>query len=62
VTFQATTLKTLTAANKQEFSADGIGDILISVPNGSTFMKICLTLVLYTPSVGLTLVSVGRMR
>jgi hypothetical protein len=61
VTFQATAPKTLTAANKQEFSADGIGDILISVPNGSTFTKIRLTSVLYTPSVGLTLVSVGRI-
>ncbi|KAF8229725.1 hypothetical protein L208DRAFT_1202816, partial [Tricholoma matsutake] len=34
VEFQSTTLKTLTAANQQEFHSSGIGDALISIPNG----------------------------
>jgi len=38
---------------------DGIGDVLISIPNGCTTTTICLTSVLYTPSIGVTLVSVG---
>ncbi|KAF8226900.1 hypothetical protein L208DRAFT_1021407, partial [Tricholoma matsutake] len=33
IEFQSTTLKTLTAANQQEFHSGGIGDILISIPN-----------------------------
>jgi hypothetical protein len=61
MTFQATTPKTMTAANQQEFKADGIGDIIISVPNQLAVSKIHLTSVLYTPSVSLTLISVGQI-
>jgi hypothetical protein len=56
--FQSTTPKSLTAANQQEFHSSGIGDILISVPNGQNTTTIRLTSVLYTPSIGGTLISV----
>ncbi|KAF8234772.1 hypothetical protein L208DRAFT_1259928, partial [Tricholoma matsutake] len=59
IEFQSTTPKTLTAANQQEFHSSGIGDILISIPNGRTTTTICLTSVLYTPSIGVTLISIG---
>ena len=59
MTFQATMPRTMTATNQQEFTTDGIGDVIISVPNGSALNAICLTSVLYTPLVGLTLVSIG---
>ncbi|KAF8229547.1 hypothetical protein L208DRAFT_1203151, partial [Tricholoma matsutake] len=42
VTFQATAPKMMTAANQQKFTADGIGDIIILVPNQSAVSKICL--------------------
>jgi hypothetical protein len=61
MTFQATAPKTMTDMNQQEFTADGIGDIIISVPNQLAVSKICLTSVLYTLSVGLTLISVSRI-
>jgi hypothetical protein len=51
----------MTAANQQEFMADGIGDVIISVPNGAGFTRMCLTSVLYTLSVRLTLVSIGQI-
>jgi gag-polypeptide of LTR copia-type len=57
--FQSTTPKSLTAANQQEFHLSGIGDVLISVPNGQNTTTIHLTSVLYTPSIGMTLILVG---
>ncbi|KAF8222310.1 hypothetical protein L208DRAFT_1124457, partial [Tricholoma matsutake] len=33
MTFQASMPKMMTAVNQQEFQADGIGDMIISVPN-----------------------------
>jgi hypothetical protein len=36
----------------------GIGDIPITVPNGHTTTTICLTSVLYSTSIGVTLISV----
>jgi hypothetical protein len=62
MTFQATTPQIMTAANQQEFTmADGIGDVIISVPNGARFTRMHLTSVLYTPSISLTFVSIGRI-
>src|SRR6266850_4357792 len=49
----------LTAANHEVFVAVGIGDLLVSVPNGNKSMKMKLTCVLYTPAIGFTLISVG---
>jgi len=59
IEFQSTTPKTLTAANQQKFHSGGIGNVVISVPNGHTTTTICLTSVLYTPSISVTLILVG---
>jgi len=61
INFQSIPEKSLTAANQQHFSALGMGDMIISVPNGSKETKMKLTRVLYTPDLGFTLISVGRM-
>jgi len=61
VTFQATMPRMMTATNQQEFTTDGTGDMIISVPNGSASNAIHLTSVLYTPLVGLMLVSIGQI-
>ncbi|KIN93487.1 hypothetical protein M404DRAFT_94062, partial [Pisolithus tinctorius Marx 270] len=53
--------KTFVAANKQSFNATAIGDLIIEVPNGCDVTKLRLTEVLYSPVVGYTLVSVGRL-
>lgn len=50
------------AANKQNFSAPGMGDLTIDLPNGTdTPTKLHLTEVLYSPEVGFTLISVGKL-
>ena len=53
--------KTFRAANKQSFSAVGKGELVVDVPNGTDSSKLRLTEVLYSPEVGYTLVSVGRL-
>ena len=44
--------KHLTAANQRSFTADGYGDVIISVLNSNRISKIHLQNVLYTPAVG----------
>ena len=61
ITFQATQPYTLSAANQQPFLAHGFGDMEIRVPVNGTYSKITLTHVLYTPTVGFNLVSIGRI-
>jgi len=53
--------KRLTAANQGSFTADGYGDVIISVPNGDRISKIHLQNVLYTPAVGFSLISISRI-
>ena len=53
--------KPLTAANKEIFSAVGMGDMIVSIPNGDKEAKIKLTRVLYMPALGFTLISIGRI-
>ena len=53
--------KSFNAANKQKFSAIGQGEMVIEVPNGVDASKLRLTEVLYSPEVGYTLVSIGRL-
>jgi hypothetical protein len=53
--------KTFHAANKQHFSAVGIGELTIDIPNGVDASKLSLTEVLYSPEVGYTLISVGKL-
>jgi len=47
--------------NKQKMSAVGMGEMIIDVPNGTDMSKLRLTEVLYSPDVGYTLVSVGKL-
>jgi len=53
--------KSITAADKRSFSAVGQGDMLIDVPKGKGTTRIRLRDVLYAPSMGLTLVSIGKI-
>ena len=53
--------KAFNAANKQKFEAVGQGEMLIELPNGVDSSKLQLTEVLYSPEVGYTLVSIGRL-
>ena len=51
------------AANKQKFNASGKGEMVIDIPNGIKISQLQLTdtEVLYSPEVGYTLVSIGRL-
>ena len=49
------------AANKQRFKASGKGEMVIDIPNGVEISQLRLTEVLYSPEVGYTLVSIGRL-
>ena len=51
----------LTTANQQAFMAHGIGDLIITVPNGSDSTHWHLHGTLYTPALGFTLVSIGQV-
>jgi len=51
----------ITAADKRTFYATGKGDMYLEVPNGETSSKILLRDVLYSPTMGVTLVSIGRI-
>jgi GAG-pre-integrase domain len=59
--FTEISLKTFRAANKQSFSAVGMGELVVDVPNGAVSSDLRLTEVLYSPEVGYTLVSVGHL-
>jgi hypothetical protein len=60
-TYRLIEARLITAANNQVFHAVGMGDLLIEVPNGKSSTKIVLCNVLYTPDLGLTVVSIGRI-
>jgi hypothetical protein len=53
--------RAITAADGRTFPAIGKGDMEISVPNGKSCTKLLLRGVLHAPSMGLTIVSVGRL-
>ena len=59
VNFKALAPRPLTAANQQSFMAEGIGEMIITLPNDSTLTRIRLRGVLYTPSLGFRTV-IGR--
>lgn len=60
-TYEEIPRRSLQAANQQEFFAVGSGDMVIDVPDGVDAAKLRLTEVLYSPEVGYTLISVGRL-
>ena len=49
----------ITAANNRSFYAVSMGDLEINVPNGASSTKVLLCNALYTPDLGLTVVSIG---
>jgi gag-polypeptide of LTR copia-type/Zinc knuckle len=60
-TYRETPPKSFTTANKQNFQAVGAGDMVIEVPAGLDVSKMTLNEVLYSPEIGYTLISVGRL-
>ncbi len=61
INFTKIETKLIMAADKRSFSAIGKGDMLIDVPKGKGTHQIHLCDVLYAPSMGLTLVSIGKI-
>ena len=53
--------KPITAADKRQFYANGKGNMYLEVPNGNSHSRVLLRDVLYSPTMGITLVSVGRI-
>jgi hypothetical protein len=53
--------KSFRATNKQSFSATGKGEMVVDVPKGANFSQLQLTEVLYSPEVGYTLISIGKL-
>jgi hypothetical protein len=53
--------KPITAADKRTFNAIGKGDMYIDIPNGSETFQVLLCDVLYSPNMGVTLVSIGKI-
>ena len=53
--------KSFYAANKQSMNAIGMGEMVIDIPNGVNTTKLRLTEVLYSPEVGYTLISIGKL-
>ena len=51
----------LRAANKQSFSATGVGKCILDIPNRNSSTKLPLHDVLYAKDVGYSLVSIGRL-
>jgi hypothetical protein len=53
--------KTFRVANKKTFAAVGTGELIVDVPNGANSSQLQLSEVLYSPEVGHTLISIGRL-
>jgi hypothetical protein len=53
--------RVLTAADGGTFDTVGKGDMHVMLPNGKSSTKILLKDVLYTPKMGLTLISIGKI-
>ncbi|KIM51513.1 hypothetical protein SCLCIDRAFT_33373 [Scleroderma citrinum Foug A] len=59
--FKSIVLKAITAVDKHTFEAIGKGDLTILIPNSSSVTRILLRDILYTPKMGITLVSIGKL-
>lgn len=53
--------RSVNCGNQQTFEATGIGELIINVPNHGKTTEIQLTGVLYSPQIGFTLVSIGKI-
>jgi hypothetical protein len=61
INFTEIETRPITAADKRSFNAIGKGDMYINVPQGNGTSQIRLLDVLYAPSMGVTLVSIGKI-
>jgi hypothetical protein len=61
INFTRTPPQKVTAADGQEFEVIGVGNMHINLPNGKSMSCILLKDVLYTPTTGLTLVSISKI-
>jgi hypothetical protein len=61
VNFQECLRRIISAANKQEIEATGMGDLMIEVPRPRGVSKVRLTNILYAPSIGYTLISLSQV-
>ena len=59
--FKSITPKPITTADKHTFEAIGKGNLTIYLPNGSSRSQILLRDVLYTPKMGIMLISIGKL-
>ena len=59
--FEHTVPRQFHAANKDTFSTIGKGELIIRIPNGADHTELRLSNILYSPNVGYTLVSIGRL-
>ena len=62
INYQSIRPKPIKAANKRTFSAIGVGDMHIIIPNESGSTKVKLQDVLYAPNMGHTLISIGQIK
>jgi hypothetical protein len=60
-TYQPIPPRAIVSANKRIFYAQGVSDLQIEVPNGDALTPVLLRDALYTPQIGLTVVSIGRI-
>ncbi|KAG9225295.1 hypothetical protein CCMSSC00406_0009851 [Pleurotus cornucopiae] len=61
VNFEEIPPHSITAANKQSFSAIGKGDMYVVLPNNGSFTRVLLRGVLFAPAMAMTLVSISRI-
>ena len=61
IDYKAIVPKSITAADNHTFQAISKGDLMISIPNGKSVTHICLKDVLYTPKMGITLISISKL-
>jgi transposase InsO family protein len=61
VNFKDSPARAFKTANNQHFDAIGYGDLVVEIPNGVETTRMLLRDVLYAPTVGYTLVSIGKL-
>jgi hypothetical protein len=61
INYQTIQNKPVTTANGSTFKAVGMGDLLVSLPNGKTWTKAILKRTVYTPELTFTLISISAL-
>ncbi|KZV59039.1 hypothetical protein PENSPDRAFT_557347, partial [Peniophora sp. CONT] len=60
-TFRTIAPKVFRSASKHNFDATGAGEVTLDIPDGTQSSQLQLNEVLFSPEVGYTLVSIGRL-